>query len=183
MIDDNEEFVKNLYKILSHKMTMLSNDSHYYSNLPSDIQYISSEETVFNYGHPISWELFGKMGIHGFIIGVLTKDSHVSDDMSENNYYPPIVTQTLSSISPEYSYSQIAIVLVLGDIESTVDTWLKDWKDDNRYFRKILLYIPTAMDINTISEKIIGSCFTPWRSIKLIKEDKETANVFEEEEE
>lgn len=183
-----EDFKNTLYKSLSNKMIQLSKDSLYRSRLPNDIQYIKSESFTVDYGHPIDWELVGKTGVYGFIIGILTKESNVSDDMTENNYYPPIVTQTLASISPEYSYSQIAIVLVIGDLNSQLENWLQDWKDDNRYFRRILIEIPENRDIDDISENIFSTCFTPWRSIKLINksdatvENDLTVQVFEEEE-
>jgi len=177
-----DEFTRNLYKGITEQFITISNDSNYHSKLPSEIQYIESDMNTYDYGHPINWVLYGKTGIHGFIIGIITEENQVFDDMSENNYYPPIITQTLSSISPEYSYSQLAIVLVKGKIDTEVDKWLKGWRDDNRYFRKVLLDISEEMDEKLISEKIVNSCFNPWYSIKLTESDKGVANLFKKEE-
>ncbi|SFB37679.1 hypothetical protein SAMN04488072_12122 [Lentibacillus halodurans] len=162
-------FTRSLYNSIKDQFTLVSNDSNYHSKLPSEVEFIESDIDTYNYGHPINWILYGKTGIHGFIIGIITGKNQVYDDMSENNYYPPIITQTLSSISPEYSYSQLAIVLVKGNVTPEVNTWLKNWKDDNRYFRKILLELPEDMDIKNTAEKVVNTCFNPWYSIKKTK--------------
>ncbi|MFB4166871.1 hypothetical protein [Virgibacillus sp. JSM 102003] len=180
--DKYEDFTSELYKGISKQFTSVSNDPKYHSELPSEIEYIKVETNTFDYGHPINWVLYGKTGIHGFIIGIITGENQVYDDMSENNYYPPIITQTLSSISPEYSYSQLAIVLVKEEISPEVDTWLKNWRDDNRYFRKVLLDLSDEMDIKNIAEKVVNNCFNPWYSIKLTRNDNGIANLFEEDE-
>ncbi|MEW9502160.1 hypothetical protein [Jeotgalibacillus marinus] len=180
--DKYEDFPSELYKGIKKQFNLVSNDSNYHSKLPSEIEYIKPDTNTYEYGHPIDWFFYGKIGVHGFIIGIITSENEAYDDMSESNYYPPIITQTLASISPEYSYSQLAIVLVKGKISSEVDTWLKNWRDDNRYFRKVLVGLSEEMSINNIVEKVVNTCFNPWYSIKLTRNDNGIVNLFEEDE-
>lgn len=176
----NELEPSNLKELLLEEICLeienLNAENSYHSKLPQSIQLIKKEEEYNNllvYEHPIDWLLAGYIGVHAFLIGKAINTKKNIKNLSEQNYYPPVVTQNLATQGAEYVYSQIAVVLVEEEIDESISSWLDGWKDDPRYFRKVIVPISINSELKEIANYIIGRVFYPWNSIKSYSDSKD----------
>src|SRR5699024_11193056 len=132
-----DEFTRNLYKGITEQFITISNDSNYHSKLPSEIQYIESDMNTYDYGHPINWVLYGKTGIHGFIIGIITEENQVFDDMSENNYYPPTIPKHFFTSIQNIVISKFELFQLKEKLTMKETKCLKGWNNENRTSKKV----------------------------------------------
>ncbi|RKL64860.1 hypothetical protein CR203_24030 [Salipaludibacillus neizhouensis] len=160
---NSQELIDSLCELISSENE--KNGEFYTTILPSKIQALEGKRTP-EFGHPVNWMISGFAGNHAFVIGDLSSDNIVKDDLTEQNYYPPILTQALASLGSEYVYSQLAIVLLSDDVDVTTLNWVYEWKDDPRYFRKIIVPITGGDKIKNIANQIVGNILFPWSSIK-----------------
>jgi hypothetical protein len=183
--DSDNNFSQKLLKKISVRLDHVSENYENIRELPKYIKLIDSKsyKNPSEYGHPIEWLLMGCAGIHAFMIGRVLIHSDMKENSSEQNFYPPIITQNFAHIGMEYTYSQVAIVIVSNKIEECTYNWLKSWCDDHRYFRKVMVSGYEANDIEGISRYIVERLFFPWNSIKSYSNDKiERINLFDSEE-
>lgn len=137
------------------------------------------------YGHPISWLLYGSIGIKSFAIGRLTK-KEPEDDLSEKHMVPPILSKALLLSGPEYAFSQVAVVIIPSDYGLTDQEkdWLNNWLDERSYMHRI--YIKENNSMDRLIDELFQTVFCPWQSVKLLKSieinDEPALNLLSEEE-
>lgn len=185
MLNDEkyQHLISGLYEAISSNFEDEKNNKIYSTQLPNKIQVVKEEES-FNFGHPIKWMFSGYAGNHAFVIGDVFGVNSVQDDHTEQNYYPPILTQTLASLGSEYVYSQLAIVLLEEDASEETVNWLNEWCDDPRYFRKVLVQISSDDETKMVGKQIVENILFPWNSIKSSPlSNTVIAEVFNDEEE
>lgn len=182
---ETQQFVNELFEGISTEFQYREENNIYTTQLPNKLQLVEDEQLGMLHGHPIKWILSGNSGIHAFIIGTLTNLYKLEDIHSEQNFYPPILTHTLASLGSEYIYSQIAIVIIQEDAPEKTLNWLNNWRDDPRYFRKIIFSTSKNERLKLVAKQIVENVLFPWNSIKLSSKLTEVdfSDIFNDEEE
>lgn len=151
----------------------------YSIRLPFKLNNITNSEKLPSYGNPINWIISGVSGMNAFIIGDIFNNNQEIEDLSEKNFYPPLLTSELNKLGEEYMYSQIAIVLLIEVSNENLHKWLNEWRDDPRYFRKIIIHISENETPLEIAKKITGTFLNPWNSIKSSELYEDSLEIFE----
>ncbi|STO09270.1 hypothetical protein [Exiguobacterium aurantiacum] len=180
----NRQFwIESLYKDISEKFSENKYKKTYSKELPFQLKKIVNKEELPDYGNPIKWIFSGVAGVNAFIVGDIFEDNNLLEDLSEKNFYPPLLTKELNALGEEYMYSQIAIILVSQEVSEKTQSWLNQWRDDPRYFRKILITVSTNETPEDIGRNIRETFLTPWDSIKSSELNESPLELFEKIEE
>lgn len=180
---NRQSWIESLYNEINEEFNKTNNLDTYSKELPYYLNIIKNNKDFPSYGNPIEWCLSGVSGVNAFIVGDVFENSDLLEDLSEKNFFPPLLTKELNALGEEYMYSQIAIVLTGENIDKKTRSWLNQWRDDPRYFRKILVSITVNDAPKDISRKITETFLSPWNSIKSLELDEGIMEVFEKVEE
>lgn len=181
---ENRQFwIESLYNEIEEQFDKNKSHDTYTKELPYHINIIANNKDFPSYGNPIEWCLSGVAGVNAFIIGDVFEESDLLEDLSEKNFFPPLLTKELNALGEEYMYSQIAIVLMSEEVNERTQSWLNQWRDDPRYFRKILISVLANETPEDISRNITETFLTPWNSIKSSELNGNPLELFEKMEE
>lgn len=176
----DEEWAKELKNQIEWLIKENEEKSTYLINLPEYVDFIPEDvKSLPRYGHPISWLLYGAIGIKAFAIGRMTTEEP-KDDKSEKHMVPPVLYRSLLKAGSDYIYSQEAIVIFPYEKEPEFNNqWLDNWLDERTYMKRTRIYEQENQSVLSLAEQLFIKVFNPWNGVKRLEQPTEKVKLYD----